>query len=687
MPDYNSAENDFLIKITSLIEENISNDKFGVSELANEVGMSRSNLLRKIKKLTSLSVSQFIRKVRLENAMDLLKEESFTVSEISYKVGFGSTSYFIKCFNDRYGYSPGEVGKQENKEEDSYWIEPKKGKWNIFAIAVSLLVILGLALAYFLLDSSSKDEVSLEKSIAVLPFKNDSNDSTNVYIINGLMESILTKLQKIEDVRVISRTSVEKYRNNPKTSAEIAQELNVSYFVEGSGQKIGDQIQLTVQLIEAPTDKHLWAEQYTKDTKDIFKLQQDVAKNIAGEIKAIITPEEEEQINKIPTENLIAYDEYLKGLDLFHQGNEESLVASLEYFQKAIDEDSNFAQAYANMAMVYYFLDLLKAEKQYSKEIGENADKAMLLDLKIPESLVAKAMYFMNISEFDKAIPYLEKALELNPNSALVITFLANYYTNYRPDTRKYLEYALKGIHLDIAAQDSVTASYIYLHVSNAFIQTGFVDQSLKYVNKSLDYNPNNLFSEYVKAFILYAKNGNLEQTKNSLIETFAKDSTRLDILQEIGKLHFYLGDYDTSFAYYKHFITAKEKYNLAIYPHENLKIAKIFEYAGEKAKAEELSAAYLDYALEDKSIYKNASLAVYFSEKGDSEKAIEHLQLFSEEENIQYWFVLFMNQDPLMKNIKDLPEYNKVMRKIEKQFWKNHKQLRSSLQDKGLIE
>lgn len=115
----NSRENDFLNKITEIVLENVSNEQFGVSELANEIGMSRSNLLRKIKKLDNLSVSQFIRRIRLKEAMEMLKENSLTVSEVSHKVGFGSTSYFIKCFHDLYGYPPGEIGKRDVNKSDT----------------------------------------------------------------------------------------------------------------------------------------------------------------------------------------------------------------------------------------------------------------------------------------------------------------------------------------------------------------------------------------------------------------------------------------------------------------------------------------------------------------------------------------------------------------------------------------
>lgn len=119
MPDSNPIKNDFIHKIAGIIEGNLSNENFGVSELANEIGMSRSNLLRKIKKATNLSASQFIRQIRLKNAMEMLRENDITVSEVSYEVGFGSTSYFVKCFHDHYGYPPGEVTKRALDESDA----------------------------------------------------------------------------------------------------------------------------------------------------------------------------------------------------------------------------------------------------------------------------------------------------------------------------------------------------------------------------------------------------------------------------------------------------------------------------------------------------------------------------------------------------------------------------------------
>ncbi len=686
MPDPPSMENDFVSKITEIIEENITNDKFGVSELAHAIGMSRSNLLRKVKKSTKFSVSQFIRQVRLKSALEMLRQGSFNVSEISFKVGFSSTSYFIKCFHDHYGYPPGEVGKRDQPDIDSNH-ESRSGKKRMIIVigVVSSFILLTIVLFIFVKPFSSKHK-NLEKSIAVLPFINDSNDSTNVYLINGLMESILNNLQKIEDLRVVSRTSVEKFRNTVKTIPEIARELNVNYVVEGSGQKIGDQILLNIQMIEAHNDTHVWSEQYNREAKDIFNLQTEVAKKIADEIQVIITPEEVERIEKIPTENLEAYDNFLKGLDLFYEGNRESLFEAISYFEMAIEHDADFARAHADVAIAYYFLDIFQFEKQYSEQINNYADKALLLDPHLPQSLIAKALFYMNNAEYEMALPYLEKALEYNPNSALVINILSDFYTNYIPDPGKYLEYAIKGIGLDIAAHDSTTASYIYMHLSNALIQTGFLDEAENYIYKSLEYDPENLYSELVKAYVLFAKNGNLQQTKELLIETFQKDSTRLDIMQEVGKIYYYMRDYARAYQYYKRFNEIRIAQDLDIFQYENDKIGVVLSEMGLAEEAEKYLRVYQIYAEHDKSVYKHLNLAMLHSYRGDSKKAFEHLTIFSEQDNYDYWVLIFVEMDPLVDNIKDLPEFKKILRDIENKFWDRHKRIKKSLDKKELL-
>lgn len=680
-----NIERGFIDQLEFIILENLSNEQFGVSELAEIMSMSRSNLLRKIKKNTQLSASQFIRQVRLKKSMQMLQQTSLNISEISFQVGFGSTSYFIKCFREYYGHPPGELGKgtvgEEKASVKTHYLKRYQGQ----IIVAAFLTVFVLSLFIFNKKLSST-EIEIEKSIAVLPFKNESSDSSNLYFVNGLMESTLNNLQKIEDLRVISRTSVEKYRHTNKSIPEIAEELDVNYLVEGSGQRVGDQVLLNIQLIEASTDKPIWVKQYNQKVVDVFDLQNEVAKKIADAIEVMVTPAELKQIEKIPTENLVAYDYYLQALDHLNTETKEGLEKAIPLFEKAIENDEQFALAYSNVAIAYFFLDMYQKEKHYTEQINSFADKALLYDSKSAESLMAKALYYLQIEEYQLALPHLEKALEYNPNSSAVVQMLGDIYARVIPNTAKYLEYALKGIQLDVATNDSITQSYIYLHLSNALIQNGFVDESMTYINKSLDYNPENDYSPLLKTYILYARNRNVGQTNKRLIKEWNKDTTRLDILQEVAKFYYYQEKYDTAFYYYEKFANAREKYGLDIYPQEDIKIAQVYKMKGLDAKALEYFNSYAAYCEKDQSIYKSASIAVKCAYEGKSEMAMEQLKIFATKSNYQYWIILFMETDPIFKPLKNYPEFKEVMQKIEGRFWDSHHQLKKLLEEKGLI-
>jgi TolB-like protein/AraC-like DNA-binding protein len=686
------SDNDFLQEITTLIEENIANEQFGVSELAEKMSMSRSNLLRKVKKHTDSPVNQLIREVRLKRGMELLRTTALNVSEVSDRVGFGSVSYFIKCFREYYGYPPGEAGKRAAATE-AVAVEPSvrrehtPGRWSARLRRATLALVAAMALAVIVYYGWHKatPPPSLEKSIAVLPFKNDSGDSTNLYLINGLMESTLNNLQKIRDLRVISRTSSEKYRNTAKSIPEMARELNVNYFIEGSGQKIGDQILLNIQLIEATTDKHLWSRQYKREAKDIFALQQEIAHNIAEEIQAFITPEEAKQIEKIPTENLEAYDQYMKGRELLYHGTTESLQKSIVLFQDAVKRDPHFAQGYSAAAIAYYYLDLFQINQKYTKEISEYADKALLYDEKSAESLIAKALYFMHKKEYKEAAPYLEKALEYNPNSGITAHFLSELYNGYLPNAAKYIEYALLGVRIDGGSGDSSTVSFKYLHLSNALMQAGFFDEALEYIDKSLAYKGDNPFSGYLRIYILYARNEDMHGTCDALVKELKKDTTNFIMLQEVGKMYYFMRNYAEAYKYYKRYIAITEEKQLDIFKHENLKIGIVLQHVGQEEKGRAYIDAFRRYVETDSSIYRHASLAAYYSYLGNAPKAIEHMKLFAKEKDYQYWVLLF-TVDPIADSVKDLPEFRKAMQQVRDRFWENHKKVRATLEEKGLL-
>jgi tetratricopeptide (TPR) repeat protein len=299
---------------------------------------------------------------------------------------------------------------------------------------------------------------------------------------------------------------------------------------------------------------------------------------------------------------------------------------------------------------------------------------------------MAKALYYMQIEEYRLALPHLEKALEYNPNSSSVVQMLAVLYSSAIPNTDKYLEYALKGIQLDITANDSITKSYIYLTLSNALIQAGFVNEANTFINKSLDYNPKNYYSPLLKAYILFAKDGNIEQTQKLLLKEWNKDTSRLDILQEVAKFCYYQEKYDSAFYYYEKFVNARESYGLDIYPQEDIKIAVVFQKQGIGLQAVKFFDAYAEYCEKDQSIYKSASMAVKYAYEGKNDKAIEQLKIFATQDNYQYWILLFLDKEPLLKPLKSNPEFKGIKQKIDDRFWEKQNKLKKLLEKKGLI-
>ena len=212
------------------------------------------------------------------------------------------------------------------------------------------MILALIVLGYFLIPTLTKSKEQLEKSIAVLPFINDSPNDSNQYFINGFMEDVLNHLQTIKDLHPISRTSAEKYRKTTKSIPEIAKELSVNYIVEGDMQRYGNSIRLSVNLFKAlKKELKLWGKTYEKkinDATDIFSLQSQIAQSIATELEAVITPQEKLLIEKTPTSSLSAYENCILGINYFDKFTKEDFDIALNYFEKAIEIDPDYADAY-----------------------------------------------------------------------------------------------------------------------------------------------------------------------------------------------------------------------------------------------------------------------------------------------------------------------------------------------------
>jgi TolB-like protein/Tfp pilus assembly protein PilF len=261
-----------------------------------------------------------------------------------------------------------------------------------------------------------------EKSIAVLPFENLSGDPNNAYFTQGIQEEILTRLARIADLKVISRTSTQHFKSSPDNLPQIAKQLGVANILEGSVQKVADQVRVNVQLIKATTDAHLWAESFDRQLTDIFRIESEIAKTIADTLQAKLTGSEKRAIAAQPTENSEAHEFYLKGRYFWNKRTANDLKTAITYFQQAIDKDSNYALAYAGLADSYGLLPGFGAgsPQESFPHAKTAATKAIKLDDTLAEAHTAWAqlLYAYDL-DFDGSIREFRRAIELNPNYAM----------------------------------------------------------------------------------------------------------------------------------------------------------------------------------------------------------------------------------------------------------------------------
>src|SRR6266480_1651091 len=269
-----------------------------------------------------------------------------------------------------------------------------------------------------------------EKSIAVLPFENRSEEKANAYFADGIQDEILTRLSKIADLKVISRTSTQHYKSAPENLPEIARQLGVAHILEGRVQKSRDAVRVNVQLIKAANDSHLWADTFDRKLTDIFSVESEVAKAIADQLRVKITGQEEKVIAAKPTDNPEAYDAYLRGLAYSLKiATPANLLGAQKYLREAVRLDPNFALGWALLShvdAVGYRAALLQPTVALREEARQAAETALTLQPNLGEAVWAKGFYYYAcLKDYDTAVHYFERARQLLPNSSRIPESLA----------------------------------------------------------------------------------------------------------------------------------------------------------------------------------------------------------------------------------------------------------------------
>ena len=317
--------------------------------------------------------------------------------------------------------------------------EAKAGsKWTAIIVIAAVLAAALLAFQFARTHKTAPAELpkqtvpmatSMDKSVAVLPFENLSSDKENAFFAQGIQDEIITTLSKISGLRVISRTSTAHYESAPQNLSEIARQLRVSNVLEGSVQKVGDRVHINVQLIQADTDAHLWAQSYNRELTDIFGVEAEVAKSIADSLQATLSPQEKARVETKPTTNPDAYVLYLRARD--HQTRPDNLLqdfrSAMNLYSQAIKMDPNFALAHARlsavMSMIYHWFEPTQEVKETARR---EADESLRLQPDLGEGHLALGLYFYyEESNYEEALRELNLAAKTLPNDGDVGLYIA----------------------------------------------------------------------------------------------------------------------------------------------------------------------------------------------------------------------------------------------------------------------
>src|SRR5215813_452955 len=393
--------------------------------------------------------------------------------------------------------------------------KPARRSWTLIAVLIIAAALVAAAGFYIFshraapkapLSAGAPAPVAIhEKSIAVLPFENLSRDPDNAYFADGIQDEILTRLSKIADLKVISRTSTQQYQSKPGNLSEIAKQLGVAHIVEGSVQKSADSVRVNVQLIKAANDSHLWADTFDRKLTDIFSVESEVAKAIAEQLRAKLTGQEEQVIAAKPTNNIDAYDAYLRGLayTLKSANTPANTLGAQKYLKEAVRLDPKFALSWAllsNVDALGYITAALQQTAALREEARQAAETALTLQPNLGEALLAKGYYhYACLKDYDTAVRYFEQARQRLPNSSRIPESLA-YVTRRRGQWDRSESYFNEAERLDPRHVTLLTQHAISYNALRRF------PEALRKLDQVLNITPDDLDTLVAKAAIAQAE-------------------------------------------------------------------------------------------------------------------------------------------------------------------------------------
>jgi TolB-like protein/Tfp pilus assembly protein PilF len=496
-------------------------------------------------------------------------------------------------------------------------------------------------------------------SIAVLPFQNLSDNKEDEYFSDGITEDILTQLSKIGDLKVVSRTSVMKYKDTRKSIREIGRELDVANILEGSVRRAGGRVRIASQLINTLTDEHLWAETYDRDMKDIFSIQSDVAQRIASSLKAQLSSDELLRLKKPSTQNLDAYSYYLRGRDYYNRYTREDNERAIEMFTRAIAADSTYALAYAGLGDAYA---LRTVRYSLSKEWADSAvvisTKAIALDPDLADGYKALGLACEGKGRKRQALEYYYKAVKLNPNYAPVVANIG-WINNELGNYDEALFWMKKSLSLNPGA------AHRYAYVAMMYGSLGDDSSAIEWYGKALTRQPDLVNGGLVELAYVYLTEGGLDSARAQIGRAISLQPNEVRTLEAAGTVELFARNYGRARQYFEKSVALS---SLEEGPGVPLAytLIKLGKHANATSILDSTLASYahsIDQGDENLSTFMY--IAYIYSIRGDTTRSLQWLQRAVD---MGYRDYRWTTVDPLMENTRPTAQFKAIMTSLKSQ-------------------
>ncbi|WP_167610074.1 helix-turn-helix domain-containing protein [Maribellus sediminis] len=690
------------------MEANLGNEQFGVSELAREMGMNRTVLYRKVKLYTNKTISKFISEIRLKRALELLRNDSGNVSEVAYEVGFGSPTYFIKCFNKQYGFPPGEVLKgmhpvTVNKEEK----EINKHNLTLFKkyiFIIALIIVVGVILSYIRFFRPEENKITI-----VIPVFNDENPVVTDNSLKIFREEFHSKLQNIEALNVISSSVTEMPQYMNMSNLELAKSFNADYILNAKRISVNNIGKIYLHLSDSKGIE-IWNDAYPDKSEDgnIFDFCAEIALDVTSKLQVSLKTEERNKLLETPSENLIALNYYNAGineLENVHKGI-GSVLRAKRFFENALKNDSNMAEAYVQMSHIYieHLKDMYGWAGKLELPDAENlnmarcyldsgrmmADKAIQFDDRNSRGYRLLADYFRETGDPELAKKYMALADRYAVHD---IDFFLSNASRYSDSGHHYeaiecgIKY-LQQIPMNLSP-DPNTLNILWLNLG----LMGFDETSLKYEKMYCEQRPDS-FPHFARMAFLEMWNGNFEIADDYLQKNLEINPTSLFCFEQLMFTSNCMGIYEQEFEY---MLRAKElmiNRDDSITP--NLYFGSAYINAGLFDEALFHLNPFIEkfeYEIEHNrpvlswDYLSNTLLSYIYAGLGEKEKTFYYLNALKTAESNYGWLKFCLTYYPEYDKYRNTSEFQNIYQYIEKQYSKEYKKIEKLLIREGIIQ